>query len=94
MINEKRYYVDYYIKDLNLIIEYNGDQHYCPVQFGGISIEKAKEKLEKQKLRDQNLRAYCEENKINLLEINGIDYKGENLRLYLNNYFLTNNWMI
>lgn len=58
--------VDFYIEYNNkkYIIEYNGRQHYEPVEkFGGI------EQFIKQQERDSDLRKYCNENNINLLEI-------------------------
>ena len=52
------------IKDRTYIIEYNGRQHYEPVEkFGG------EEQFLKQQQRDSDLRKYCAENNINLLEI-------------------------
>ncbi len=37
-INNKRIYPDFYLPKYNLYIEYNGDQHYKPVCFGGIIV--------------------------------------------------------
>lgn len=52
-LNEKKY-----------AIEYNGEQHYRPVEyFGGI------ERFNQQKERDNRKREYCCNNNINLLEI-------------------------
>lgn len=45
--------VDFYIPDYNLIIEYNGGQHYKPVCFHGMSLEKA-EKILNFKLKEIN----------------------------------------
>jgi len=56
--------VDFYLPDYNLFIEYNGQQHYFPVDiFGGEEI------YNMQVERDISLRQYCSENKIILLEI-------------------------
>lgn len=56
--------VDFYIPKCNLIIEYNGEQHYKPIyKFGGIMA------FEKQQERDSFLRDACKENNINLIEI-------------------------
>lgn len=78
---------DFFIPYLNLYIEYNGAQHYKPVTFGGISLEKAKEKLKKQIERDNILRVYCKENNINLLEIDGRYYRNSALNDFLKKYF-------
>ena len=58
--------VDFIVKFNNIpyIIEYNGIQHYIPVEhFGGLI------KFEKQQLRDNQLRAFCEKYKVPLIEI-------------------------
>ena len=58
--------MDFYIfyNKNKYVIEYNGRQHYEPVDvFGG---QKA---FEEQLLRDSNLRKYCKENNWKLLEI-------------------------
>lgn len=66
--------IDFYIPYYNLLIEYNGQQHYEPVRFGGISMKKAKENLEKQLIRDQDVREFAIINNIKLLEINANDF--------------------
>lgn len=66
IIDNQQLYLDFYVKcnDNIHIIEYNGIQHYLPVEhFGG------KLRLEKQQVRDQYLRDYCKCNNIRLLEI-------------------------
>ena len=56
--------VDFYLPEHNLFIEYNGIQHYKPVErFGGQLV------FEHQQKRDQYIRKYCKENNIKLLEI-------------------------
>jgi hypothetical protein len=55
---------DFYLPEYNLCIEFNGIQHYEPVDFfGGIN------SLEKQLIRDSIKNKYCLDNKINLLII-------------------------
>lgn len=55
---------DFYLPDFNLCIEYQGEQHYKPVQFwGGI------EGLITSRKRDKIKRDYCKTNGIKLLEI-------------------------
>lgn len=65
-------YPDFYleINKNKIIIEYNGEQHYKPVRFfGAITHEEAERDFDNQKIRDQNLRDYCNKNEIFLLEI-------------------------
>jgi hypothetical protein len=70
-INGRFRRVDFYFKinDKEYIIERNGEQHYKPVRFFGTSQENAEKNFIKQKERDESVRIYCQENKINLLEI-------------------------
>ena len=56
--------VDFYIPSQNTFIEYNGQQHYNPIEKWG-----GQEELEKQQARDMALRQYCEERNIRLIEI-------------------------
>lgn len=67
---ENNYRVDFFIPSKNLIIEYNGAQHYMPVKlFGGAK------KFHKQQRRDRNVRQYCKNNNIRLLEIPYLQYQ-------------------
>lgn len=72
-LNYKSY--DFFIPNKNLLIEYNGKQHYEPRQFGGISAEKAKQNLKIQKHHDWLKRKYAKNNKINLLTIPYWDFE-------------------
>ncbi len=65
MIIEKRLVkIDFFLPEQNLYIEYNGAQHYRPVEhFGGIGA------FEQQKTRDELVRKYIKEINGNLLEI-------------------------
>lgn len=56
--------VDFYLPDLNYFIEYNGIQHYVARRAFGGSF-----KFEQQQLRDVEVRQYCTNNNINLIEI-------------------------
>lgn len=56
--------VDFYIPSKNCVIEYNGMQHYVPIEHFGGEI-----KFKEQCKRDQKLREYCKNEEINLLEI-------------------------
>lgn len=55
---------DFYLPDQNLCIEYNGMQHYEPVEYFG-----GKKAFESQKLRDQIKKDYCRDKGIDLLII-------------------------
>lgn len=65
--------VDFYIPSHNLFVEFNGEQHYKEVKY----FRRHKEwSFEKQQLRDQTLRDYCQRHGIRLLEI-PFDQQGE-----------------
>ena len=58
-----KFAIDIFVPSLNLAVEYNGEQHYIPVErYGG------QEKLDKQQERDAFVRKKCEEFNILLLE--------------------------
>jgi hypothetical protein len=46
--------IDIWIPEIKLAIEYDGEQHFKPVCFGGVLKEKAQENFKKQKQRDRN----------------------------------------
>lgn len=69
-------YIDFYLPDYNCFIEYNGRQHYMPVDKFGGEIQ-----YQKQLKRDQFVRDYCNSNNIRLLEIK----YNENINDKLNN---------
>ena len=58
---------DFYIPDLNVCIEYQGEQHYRPVNFGGISDEEAYNNFLKTQHHDKIKRKYCMNNDIILI---------------------------
>lgn len=62
--NLRRLRFDFYLPDYNLCIEYQGMQHYKPIEaFGGL------ESFIKGQERDNMKREFCKKNNINLLEI-------------------------
>ena len=64
------YKVDFYLPNSNIIIEFNGIQHYEPVEhFGG------KEKFIQQQHRDKYIQDYCIQKNIKLIEISYLDYE-------------------
>lgn len=55
---------DFYIKEYNLCVEFDGEQHYKAKDFFG-----GEEGLRSTKIRDKIKNKYCKENNINLLRI-------------------------
>lgn len=70
-------YIDFYLPQYNLFIEYNGRQHYVPVNIFGGEL-----RLQKQQKRDAYVREYCKINKIKLLEIK---YTQKNIEQLIDN---------
>ena len=58
---------DFYIPELNICIEYQGEQHYKPVNFGGINDEEAYDNFLKIQHHDEIKRNYCINNNITLI---------------------------
>jgi very-short-patch-repair endonuclease len=75
--------VDFYFPDKNIIIEYNGHQHYQPVRFGGISLESAEINFIRQQYRDKYLQNFCDQNNITLIWIDGRTYTYKKLESYI-----------
>lgn len=71
---------DFYLKEYNIAIEVDGEQHYRPVMFSG-NIEKSKEQYEEIKIRDKIKNDYCKNNNIKLIRIS---YKEINNKKYKN----------
>ena len=74
---------DYYLPDINVCVEYQGEQHYRPVNFNGRGKESSVEKLEYTQKHDFIKREYCKQNNIGLIEIPYWEY--DNARQYLVN---------
>ena len=60
---------DFYLPDYNIIIETDGEQHYRPVKFGGMSIEKARQHFKITAKHDQIKNEYCKNNNIILIRV-------------------------
>ena len=60
---------DFYLPDKNIAIEYDGQQHFYPVTFGGISKEAAEENFKENQKRDEIKTNFCLENNIKLIRI-------------------------
>ncbi len=68
---------DFFLPDYNIFIEYDGEQHFKPIEFFGGEIS-----YKKQKLNDDKKNYYCFINKYNLLRIAYYDY--DNIETILN----------
>ena len=51
--NKKPLPFDFYLHDYHSLIEYDGEQHFYPVKFGGMNQDEAKERLLVQQRRDK-----------------------------------------
>lgn len=67
-INGRTYRFDFYLPQYNLFIEYDGEQHYMPVNFSG-NMNDAEKNFDKCVANDAIKNQYCTENNINLLRI-------------------------
>ena len=76
---------DFYLPDYNMCIEYDGEHHFKPTRFGGMSKEIAQNKFYLQQQRDLIKNNYCQENNIKLIRISYIDY--DNIENILNEIF-------
>ena len=77
---------DFYLSDLNLLIEYDGEGHYIPC-FGS-SLEEKQNNLEICQRRDLIKSDWAKKNNIPLLRIPYWDY--DNIEILLNNFLLNN----
>lgn len=55
--------------EVEQLIEFQGQQHYNPVQFGGMSVEEAEISYKESQERDEIKRQYCIDNGYDLIEI-------------------------
>lgn len=60
----KKVFVDFFLREKNIIIEYNGLQHYKEVEYFG-----GEKTFKRQIARDIFVKSYCKEHKIKLVEI-------------------------
>lgn len=60
---------DFYLPQHNICIEADGEQHFSPVTFGGISKELAKKEFENVVIRDSVKNKYCKKKGIELIRI-------------------------
>lgn len=78
---------DFYLPDYNILIEYQGEQHFNPKNFGGVSKEISIERLKKQKIHDKIKRKYAKEKGYVLLEPTYKLDSLEKVEKYLNTKF-------
>lgn len=74
---------DFYLPKHNICIEYDGIQHFQPVNFGGISDERAMINFQKTQKHDNIKNNYCTQHKIMLLRISYL--QKNNIDVILNN---------
>lgn len=74
---------DFYLPNYNLLIEYDGEQHFRPVAFNGDK-ELAVERFKMGQERDAIKNKYCEDNQINLLRIPY--WESENIETIISNH--------
>lgn len=77
---------DIYLNDYDVLIEYQGEQHYRPVKYSSETWEEAEEKLEYTKRHDLIKKEYCKTNNIPLIEIPY--WKFDDLEYYLFDKFV------
>lgn len=68
-IDDKILYFDFYLPDINTYIEYQGEQHFHPVEYFG-----GEEHFIKQQQNDNIKQEWCEKNQYTLLSISYIDF--------------------
>lgn len=68
-VNDGLLRFDFYLPNYDLLIEYDGEQHYRPVNFGGIPDEEAELNYKITQQNDNIKNQYCKDNNIPLLRI-------------------------
>ena len=61
--------VDFYLPELNKVIEFDGRQHFEPVNFGGMDDDKAMTAFKECKARDKIKNSFCRKKKIEMIRI-------------------------
>jgi len=67
--NKKTLPFDFYIPQFNVCVEYDGVQHFRPINFNGISQEKSKELFLQTQINDRIKNNFCKKQNINLIRI-------------------------
>ena len=68
-VNAGRLFFDFFLNDYNTVIEYDGEQHYYPVNFNGIDNERAEYSYVRTVENDNIKNSYCIKNNINIIRI-------------------------
>ena len=72
--SNKHLLFDFVLPKLRTVIEYDGEQHFRPVQFGGMGKEKAQKNFEISKRRDAIKNRFCADNDIRMIRVPYTDY--------------------
>lgn len=75
--------VDFWLEEYETVIEFQGKQHFFPVDFAGKGSVWAEEQFKINKIKDEIKRRYCKINNYNLIEI----IYDENVEEILTKYF-------
>ena len=68
-MNKGKAKFDFYLPHFNLIIEYDGEQHFKPVQFGNMSKKDAIKEFNQRKIFDRKKDIWALRKKISLIRI-------------------------
>lgn len=74
---------DGYCEDINTAFEYQGQQHYYPVDFSGKDADYARQQFDLGQTRDNIKRDYCKQHDIRLIEVPYWEF--DNMELFLHN---------
>lgn len=77
--NNGKLELDIFVPKYKLAIEYDGEQHFMPVCFGGISEKKAKHNFETQKIRDESKNKKIRRHKNDIKYFIRIGYKDKDI---------------
>lgn len=73
-VYEQKLKFDFYLTDYNILIEYDGEQHFKPVDFANKGIEWATNLFNENLKKDAIKNKYCEDNNIILIRIPYYEY--------------------
>lgn len=85
---------DFFLVDYNILIEYQGQQHFNPRTFGGISKSRALHNYFVQQLHDKMKRDYAQEHQFLLIEIPYTCNTIKSIFEYLSNKSAPNSWIV